>query len=165
MYFLVAGSTIKEGTYTMATANTGNFTVSYHQTSTDYNYTQNAGFRASSMTFNSAGALTFSIPYYLTVSDGCTYNLAYSIQWTPPGGSTATIASSTISSIGTSGTISGTVTPTTSSSAGNGTLKVTLTFTNTRLSKSYSCSNTLSIGYGKLYTRYLRSSGSWVKQL
>ena len=165
MYFLVSSGTINAGTYTLPAANTGSFSVSYWQTSVQYNYTQTAGFSNASMTFNSSGALTFSIPYYLSVSDGCTYNLSYSVQWTPPGGATATLASSSLSSIAQSGTITGTVTPTTSSSAGNGTLKVTLTFTNTRQNKSYSCSNTLSVGYGKLYTRYLRSSGSWVKQL
>lgn len=164
MYFLVSGGVLQTGNQVI-NASTSSYAENFSIGSLSYSYTQTTGFNNSTFTFNSNGTVTYSIPWIRSVSDNCTWNLTYTIQWTPPGGSAANIVSSTLSSISTSGTISGTATPTVSSTAGTGTLKITLVFKNTRTGGSYTYTGTTTIGVGKLYARYLRSSGSWVKQI
>lgn len=161
-YFLSAGMKITAGSKSI-TGSTSSYAESVPSGSTTLSYTQTTGFNAATITFTATG-FSYSIPWIRSVSDSCTWNLAYSITWTPPGGTATTVASSTLSSISTSGTISGSVTPSTSSTAGTATVKITLTFSNTTLGTSYSYTGSTTQSVKSTYDRYLRSGGSWVLQ-
>ena len=160
-FFLSQGATLVAGAKTIA-ASTSSYAEAVPSGSTTLSYTQTTGFNASTITFTAGGA-SYSIPWVRSASDGCTWNLSYSITWTPPGGSATTVASSTLSSISTSGTITGSVNLS-ASAAGTGTLKITLTFSNATLGTSYTYSGSATTTAGTTYKRYLRSSGSWVAQ-
>lgn len=161
-YFLSSGTQITAGSKSIA-ASKSSYAESVPSGSTTLSYTQTTGFNAATITFTSSG-FSYSIPWIRSVSDNCTWNLAYSITWTPPGGSATTVASSTLSSISTSGTISSSVTPSASSTAGTATVKITLTFTNTTLGTTYTYTGSTTQTVGSIYARYLRSGGAWVKQ-
>ncbi len=161
-YFLSSGIQITAGSKSIAASKTS-YTESVPSGSTTLSYTQTTGFNAATISFTSSG-FSYSIPWVRSVSDNCTWNLAYSITWTPPGGSATTVASSTLSSISTSGTISSSVTPSASSTAGTATVKITLTFTNSTLGTTYTYTGSTTQTVSSTYARYLRSGGAWVKQ-
>lgn len=161
-YFLASGSQMTAGSKTIA-GSTSSYSESVPSGSTTLSYTQTTGFNTATINFTSSG-FSYSIPWVRSVSDNCIWNLAYSVTWTPPGGSATTVASSTLSSISTSGTISSSVTPSLSSAIGTATVKITLTFTNTTLGTTHTYTGSTTQTVGGVYTRYLRSGGAWTKQ-
>lgn len=161
-FFLVSGTSSASGSKTIS-GSTSSYGESIPSGSTTLSYTQTTGFNTATITFTSTG-FSYSIPWIRSVNDGCTWNLSYSITWTPPGGSATTLASSTLSSISTSGTISGSVSPPASSIAGTATIRINLTFSNTRLGTSHSYAGNTTQSLVTTYSRYLRSGGAWVAQ-
>ena len=161
-FFLIKGTSIISGSKSVS-GSTSSYGESIPSGSTILSYTQTTGFNTATITFTSTG-FSYSIPWIRSIDDRCAWNLAYSITWTPPGGSAITVASSTLSSISTSGTISSSVSPPASSTAGIATVKINLIFSNTTLNTSYSYTGSATQNLGAIYFRYLRSGGAWVAQ-